>query len=342
MFIQDNVPLGGYSTMRLGGNAAYLTEVSSNEEVVEAVAWAKAKNLPVIMVGEGSNIFWRDEGFNGLVLVNRILGYELRPFDETSAVLTVGAGENWDSVVERTVNEGYYSLAPLSLIPGTAGATPVQNVGAYGEEVSNCLMTIQAYDIAADKFVILRSSDCNFAYRTSRFKTADRGKFLITSLSFSISKQTLDQKQYEAIKAYLIENNLTVNSAADVRQAVIAIRTKKLPDPKLVANNGSFFANPIISEQTMVQMLGNETNAMYWHLDGNRVKVSAAWLIEKAGFKDYHDAETGMATWASQPLVLVNEHAKSTADLLKFRDKLVTKVQQEFGITLEQEPELLP
>lgn len=328
--------------MRLGGNASFLTEVNSNQELVEAIEWAEGKNLPIVVVGDGSNIVWRDEGFQGLVIVNRILGYELRALDETTAILTVGAGENWDSVVERTVNEGYYSLAPLSLIPGTAGATPIQNVGAYGQEVSNCLMTIQAYDVSAAKFVILRSSDCGFAYRTSRFKAEDRGKFFITSLTFSITKQKPDQQQYEAIKAYLLENNIAVNSAADVRQAVIAIRTKKLPDPKTVANNGSFFANPIISEQTMVQMLGNETNAMYWRLEGNRVKISAAWLIERVGFKDFHDEETGMATWANQPLVLVNEHAKSTADLLKFRDKIISKVKQDFGITLEQEPELLP
>ncbi len=328
--------------MRLGGNASFLTEVNSAEELVEAATWAHNKRLPIILIGDGSNIVWRDEGFDGLVIVNRIMSYELRPFDETTAVLTVGAGENWDSVVERTVSAGYYSLAPLSLIPGTAGATPVQNVGAYGQEVSNCLMTIQAFDLTAGKFVILRGSDCQFAYRTSRFKTVDRRKYLISSITFSISKQAPNPPYYDALQHYLTENNITVQSPSDIRQAVIAIRSQKLPDPKLVANNGSFFANPIISDEALVQLLGINDAAKYWHLDGGNVKVSAAWLLEQAGFKDFHDTATGMATWPNQPLVLVNEHAKTTADLLKFKAKIVDAVKQKFDIALEQEPELLP
>lgn len=342
MFIQDNVPLGGYSTMRLGGNAAFLTEVNSAEELVEAATWGHNKGLRVIIIGDGSNIVWRDEAFDGLVIVNRILGYKLTPFDDTTAALTVGAGENWDSVVERSVAAGYCNLAPLSLIPGTTGATPVQNVGAYGQEMSNCLMTIQAFDMSAGQFVILRASDCQFAYRTSRFKTVDRGKYLISSITLSISKQALQPPYYDALQRYINDNNMTIQSPEDVRQAVIAIRSSKLPDPKLVANNGSFFANPIISDEELVQLLELNDTTKYWHQDGGMVKVSAAWLIEQAGFKDYHDQETGMATWPNQPLVLVNEHAKSTADLLNFKAKIVDAVKQKFSIALEQEPELLP
>ncbi len=252
MLIKDNIPLSGYSTMRLGGIAAHLTEVTTNEELVEAVAWAKEKSLPIIVIGEGSNIIWRDEGFPGLVIVNRILGYELRPFDDYLATLTVASGEIWDSVVEQTTNDGYYTLAPLSLIPGTVGATPVQNVGAYGQEVSKCIMTLQALDITTGQFLILRGSDCQFGYRTSRFKTVDKSKFIITSVTFSVSKTAPEPPYYDSLQRYVRENNITIQSPTDMRQAVITIRTSKLPDPKITANNGSFFANPIVSDNTLM------------------------------------------------------------------------------------------
>ena len=328
--------------MRLGGNAAYLTEVNSVEELKQAWSWAKEKNIPIVVVGEGSNIVWRDEGFPGLVIVNRLLGYELHPFDENTTGLTVGAGEIWDSVVEKTVKDGYYTLAPLSLIPGTAGATPVQNVGAYGQEISNCLMTLQALDTSSGQLVTLRASDCGFTYRSSRFKLADKGKFIITAITLSLSKLPLPQPYYESLQNYISQNNLTISTSDDIRRAVIAIRTSKLPDPKLVANNGSFFANPIIADETLVRLLDSNSGIKYWHLDNDQTKLSAAWLVENAGFKDTHDQSTGMATWSNQPLVLVNEHAKSTADLLSFRDKIVAAVKEKFGVTLEQEPELLP
>lgn len=342
MYIQDNVPLGGYSTMRLGGRAAFLTEVNSVAELKEAWQWAKDKNLPIITVGDGSNIVWRDEGFPGLVIANRIPGYDLHPFDDNTTGLTVGAGENWDSVVERTVELGYYTLAPLSLIPGTAGATPVQNVGAYGQELSKCLMTLQALDTSNGQIINLRASDCAFGYRTSRFKTTDKSKYIITSITMSLSKLPLEKPYYESLQNYITENQLTISSASDIRRAVIAIRSSKLPDPKLVANNGSFFANPIISEVSLTQLLDSNPSIKYWHLGDDQIKLSAAWLVENAGFKDAHDVYTGMGTWPKQSLVLVNEHAKSTADLLKFRDRIIATVQEKYGVTLQQEPELLP
>lgn len=342
MNIQSNVALDGYSTMRLGGIASFLSEVSSVSELLEAVAWAKEKNLPVIAVGEGSNIIWRDEGFKGLVIVNKILRYDLQPFDSDTANLTVGSGEPWDSVVERTVAAGYYTLAPLSLIPGTAGATPVQNVGAYGQEVSNCLMTLQAVEVATGQQVTQMASDCQFGYRTSRFKTVDHGKFIITSVTFSISKTPPTPPYYESLARYLRENNLTIKSPDDIRQAVIAIRNSKLPDPKVVANNGSFFANPIIAEDALMPLIELYEGLKYWHLQDGKVKLSAAWLVEQAGFKNVFDEETGMATWQDHSLVLVNRNAKSTADLLKFKEKIVKTVSDKFGVTLVQEPELLP
>lgn len=342
MFIQDNVPLAGYSTMRLGGNAAYLTEVNELGEVAKAVTWAKEHNLPVMIIGDGSNIVWRDEGYPGLVLVNRLMGFDVIQEDSRMAYVTIGAGENWDSVVERIVEKGLNGVAELSLIPGTTGATPVQNVGAYGCEISDTLVTLEAFDNQAGRLVTLTGGDCNFAYRSSRFKTTDRGRFFITSITLLLTKDNPTPPFYESLQAYFAEHHITEYTPAVVREAIIAIRSAKLPDPKLVANNGSFFANPIIPGDNLQQLLQDYPDLKYWHNDDGQVKLSAAWLVEKAGFKDTHDEATGMATWPTQSLVLVNEHARHTADLLTFRQKILDAVQQKFNITLEQEPELLP
>lgn len=342
MYMLENVPLSGYSTMRLGGKAAYLTEITERDEILSAILWAHEHQVPVRMIGEGSNIVWRDEGFPGLVLVNKIMRFETFKEDDDNLYLTVGAGENWDSVVERAVALGFSGLEELSLIPGTAGATPIQNVGAYGRETKDVLTTVEAYDIKEGKLVTLRGTDCAFAYRTSRFKTTDNGRFLISAVTFHLTRKLAGPPFYDALQHYFDEHGITDYNPEVIREAVIAIRSAKLPDPKLVANNGSFFANPMTDRSKLSQLLEAFPELRYWVVSDDKVKLSAAWMVEQAGFKGFHDAETGMATWEKQPLVLVNEKARSTADLLRFKQKIVESVQNKFGVTLEQEPELLP
>jgi UDP-N-acetylmuramate dehydrogenase len=342
MNVYQNVPLSGYSTMGLGGAASYLGEVSTRMEVLEALSWAQQKNLPVIMIGGGSNIVWKDQGFKGLVLVNKIKGYDTYDEDETNVYLTVGAGENWDSVVERSVAAGLTGIEALSLIPGTAGATPIQNVGAYGQEISQTLTTVEAFDTQVKDFVTLPNLDCGFSYRNSRFKSADRGRFFITSLTLHLTKGNPMPPFYGAVQTYFTENKITTYTPAALRQAVIAIRTAKLPDPAKIRNTGSFFANPIVSNTDYAELAASYPMVPHWNTDDGQVKLSAAWLIEQAGFKDKHDDTTGMATWPTQPLVLINEHAQSTASLLDFKNQIIEAVRAKFNITLQQEPELLP
>jgi len=342
MNILQNVSLAQHSTMRLGGNAAYLTEVASRLELEEALTWAENNgNLPVIMIGSGSNIIWRDEGFSGLVIVNKIMRFEEDEIDDDNYYVTIGAGENWDEAVAKTVAKGAAELAPLSLIPGTAGATPVQNVGAYGQEIGNVLLSVEAYDCQTKTFINIPAMECGFGYRTSRFKTTDRGRFFITAITVHLTKRKPAPPFYQAIERYFADNNIARYTAKNVRDAVIAIRSAKLPDPAKVANNGSFFGNPTIDEGTFVQLQADYPSVPHWPM-ANSIKIPAAWLLEQAGFKNYHDPQTGMGTWPAQPLVLVNETAKSTAALLDFRQKILDAVQQKFGIRLEQEPELLP
>ncbi len=340
MNIQQNVSLKAYSTMRLGGNAAYFAEIHDRSEIPQAVAWAKQNSLPIRMIGTGSNIIWNDSGFPGLLLVNKLQGIEIAGEYDNGQYITTASGTNWDEFVAKTTEMGLTGIEYLSLIPGTVGATPVQNVGAYGAEVSSTIVTIEAFDTQTDSFVNLRGSECDFGYRSSRFKTHDSERFIITSVTFLLQRGNPRPPFYGSLETYLAEHNVQDITPAAVRQGVIAIRSAKLPDPKEIANNGSFFANPIIDAGSFTQLLADYPTIAHWNI-GDKVKISAAWLIEQAGFKDYHDPETGMATWSLQPLVLVNEHAETTEQLIAFRDKIITTVSQKFGITLQQEPEII-
>jgi UDP-N-acetylmuramate dehydrogenase len=341
MDISHNVSLADYSTMGLGGLAAHLVEVADRNQVQQALTWAGEQQLPVVMIGGGSNIIWDDTGFPGLVIVNKILHYEAYEEDETNTYLTLGSGEPWDSVVERSVMAGLTGIEALSLIPGTTGATPIQNVGAYGQEISETLTTIEAYDTQNYGFVTIPASECGFGYRTSRFKTTDKRRFFITGITLHLMKGNPMPPYYSSVQAYLEAQNITDCTPAILRQAVMSIRTSKLPDPALVRNCGSFFGNPVISDWEFAKITEAYETIPHWTNDDQTVKLSAAWLIEQAGFKDAHDKDTGMATWPKQSLVLVNEHAKNTADLLAFKQKIVEAVQTKFNITLEQEPEFM-
>lgn len=341
MHIKEHRDLSKHTTMRLGGKAAYLAEVSSKQDIEDAVKWAVKHKIPPLMIGGGSNIFWRDEGFNGLVLINGIKGYEERTESNVSTI-TIGAGEEWDKIVAKTVASGLSGIEALSLVPGTVGGTPVQNVGAYGQEIADTLVSVEAFDLHNRRWVVIPAADCGFGYRTSRFKTVDRDRFLISHITLRLIKQNPEPPFYRALTDYFSEHGITSFTPFVVRKAVINIRSAKLPDPHKIANNGSFFANPVIDTESAKKLLKTYPNMPIWPDETGGSKIPAAWLIEMTGFKDFHDKETGMATWAKQPLVLINEHAKSTADLLKFKTKIVDAVHAKFGITLEQEPELLP
>lgn len=342
MNIVPNVSLKQYSTMRLGGVAAYVADITDRQEIAEAIAWAETHNLPIIMMGGGSNIVWRDEGFPGLLLINKIMGFAEQQEDDENYYVTIGAGENWDGAVARTVAKGMAGIEALSLIPGTAGATPVQNVGAYGQEIAQTLVTVEAYDRQAKQIVNIQAMDCGFGYRTSRFKTTDRDRFFITAITVHLLHHNPAPPFYNAVQQYFEEHNVHDYTPQAVRDAVIAIRSAKLPDPAKIANNGSFFANAVIDEGTFTQLTADYGPIPHWPTEDGRIKIPSAWLLEQAGFKDFHDSETGMSTWRAQPLVLVNESAQSTAQLLAFKQKIVAAIQQKFNITLEQEPELLP
>ena len=340
MNLKENVSLADYSTMHLGGTARYLLEIENTNMLISAINWAKSRNLDIIMIGKGSNIIWKDEGFDGLILVNLLKGFETNS-SGNNFLIKVAAGEIWDDTVFRTVDMGLSGIEALSLIPGTAGATPIQNIGAYGQEISQTLVSLEAFDKNSNKIITISNKDCQFSYRTSFFKR-NPNQFFVTSITLNLSKNFMDKPFYKSLSKYLDKNNITEFSPSNVRDAVVAIRKNKLPDPKDYYNCGSFFKNPIISQE-LFDKLKSRTNEdiPHWVAD-DKIKLSAAWLIEKSGYKNYHDPITGMSTWKNQSLVLVNDFAKRTSDLITFRDKIREKVQEVFEINLIQEPLLLP
>ncbi len=342
MQIQRGASLAQHSTMRLGGQAAYAAEIHNEDDITEAVALSDRQNIPIIMIGDGSNIVWKDDGFEGLLLINKIPGREIISENGKVKTIKLGAGENWDSAVAWAADQGLSGIECLSLIPGTVGATPIQNVGAYGQEISETLVELQAYDLIDRQYKVIPNEDCNFAYRSSKFKTTQRRRYLITSITLQLKKSNPAPPFYKSLQAYIDENQVTEFTPQTIRQAVIAIRNAKLPDPKVVANNGSFFANPIVCGEHFDSLLKQYPDMPHWHVKDDKHKVAAAWLIETAGFKNFSDPQTGMSTWPKQSLVFVNESAKSTADLIQFRDRIAAEVYRLFKITLQQEPELLP
>jgi UDP-N-acetylmuramate dehydrogenase len=336
--IKEQVSLKLYSTMRLGGTARYVCDVTSEEDLLDALAYADKIHLPIRTIGHGSNIIWHDEGFSGLLLIMKIEGHERI----NTSTICFGAGVEWDAAVRVSVENGLSGLEFLSLIPGTVGATPVQNVGAYGKEIKDVILSLRAYDLHEKKFITLQKDNCDFGYRTSRFKVADSGRFIITSVTFGLSTTPPVPPFYDSLQAYFTTHPVEAYTPATIREAVIAIRSSKLPDPKQVANNGSFFANPVVHASVYEKLKQTYPDIKGWSVDAENIKIAAGWLVEKAGYGDCHDKETGMATWHAQNLVLVNEHATNTSQLITFRDNIVKTVYEKFGIALEQEPELLP
>ena len=349
--IKENIPLKEYSTMRVGGLARYLATVSTLEELKEALDFAKEKNLPVFVVGGGSNVIFGDGGYAGLVIACRIKGFEVLKETEDHVFIKVGAGEVWDDVVLRSVKMGLSGIEAMSIIPGLVGAAPVHNIGCYGQEVSETIFELTAYDREMGNALVFQNKDCKFGYRTSRFEGKDRGKFVIVDVTLRLNRARMNPPFYKDVEQYFEEHSIKEYSPEKVREAVINIRRHKLPDPKEIANTGSFFRNAIVSRKEFEDMVEkvpslNELPDGWpqlprWFLPDGKVKIASARLVELAGFSSYEDKETGMATWPRQNLVLVNRNAKSAADVLAFRDKIVKAVRDMFGIELQDEVEIV-
>jgi UDP-N-acetylmuramate dehydrogenase len=336
MDIHTNIPLKNFTTMRLGGPARFFVEVRTPEEVVEVYKNAKTQNLPVFILGGGSNVIATDVGFAGIIIRMRIPGFSVVADDINSTTIQVGAGESWDSVVERTVTMNLSGIEALSGIPGTAGGTPIQNVGAYGQEVSETIESLVAYDTQTDAFVTLANIDCGFTYRDSIFRGVDMGRYIVTSILFKLSKNPPQPPFYEALQTYFAEHSITIFTVQAVRSAVLDIRSNKLPDPALLPNTGSFFKNTIVEDWQLSGLRAIDPNIPTYDMGDDRYKIPTGWLIEQTGLKG--KVLHGMKIHDKNALVLINESATSYADLAAARDEIIGAVRDKFQIQIEQEP----
>jgi len=336
MEIHTNIPLKNYTTMKIGGNARFMAEVRTPEDVATVCRNSKAQKLPIFVLGGGSNVIAKDEGFSGIIIRMRIPGFEVIADDINSTSIRIGAGEIWDSVVKRTVDMRLSGIETMSAIPGTAGAVPVQNVGAYGQEIADTLLSLEAYDTKTDNFVTLMKADCGFAYRNSIFRGDSAERYVIISITIKLSKNQPQPPFYESLQKYLDINGIKIFTQEVIRNAVIAIRKDKLPDPEILPNTGSFFKNAIVEKWQLGDLRKINPDIPTYEMGDGRFKVPSGWLIEYVGLKGalIH----GMRVYDKNALVLVNESATSYEDLANARDEIIGKVRDTFRIQIQQEP----
>ena len=336
MDIHTNIPLKNYTTMRLGGNARFMTDVRSVDDVATICQNAATQQLPIFILGGGSNIIVRDEGFNGIIVRNRIPGFDIIADTPSETTLKIGAGENWDDVVRRTVDMNLTGIEAMSAIPGTAGAAPVQNVGAYGQEIADTLLSLEAYDTQTQQLVTLQADDCGFSYRHSIFRGDQAGRYIITSITIKLYKAAPQPPFYAAVQTYFDTHGVTLYTAQAIRDAVVAIRADKLPDPATTPNTGSFFKNAIIEDWQLDELRKTYPDIPTYDMPDGRFKVPTGWLIEQTGLKG--QLLHGMRVHDKNALVLINESATSYNDLAEAREEIIGKVRDTFRILIEQEP----
>lgn len=331
MKIRENVPIAKLTTMRLGGPARYVIDIESAEDLPEAYAFAAEKDLPVYVLGGGSNIVGRDGGFDGVILVNHLLGMgEVAPEKDGKIELWAASGEALDDFVRYSTKYGWSGMECLSAIPGTVGAAPVQNVGAYGQDIAGVLKSVEAYNIKTKQFVTLPASKLDLGYRRSIFNTGELvGRYFITKITVTLEKKELKPPFYNSLQKYLDDHEIDEYTPENLRKAVHAVRTK-LPNPEFIASSGSFFKNIYLNEEDSKKAI--DKGIPVW--EGG--KIPSGWLIENAGLKG--QLIHGMRVWETASLVLVNESAKSYKDLDAARQEIIKTIQDKYGLTLEQEP----
>jgi UDP-N-acetylmuramate dehydrogenase len=336
MDVHTNIPLKNFTTMRLGGPARFMVEVRTAEELKAVHDNATSKSIPIFILGGGSNVIANDDGFAGLVIRIRIPGFDVVADDMNTTTIKVGAGENWDSIVKRAVDMHLSGIEAMSWIPGTAGAAPVQNVGAYGQEIADTLVSLEAYDAQSKSFVILHNEACGFAYRNSIFRADQKGRYVITSITLKLSKSLPQPPFYDALQTYFDTHNISLFTQETVRDAVIAIRTEKLPDPTLTPNTGSFFKNAIVENWQLTELQKSYPEMKVFDMGNGTSKIPTGWLIEQTGLKG--QVLHGMRIHDKNALVLINESATGYADLASARDEIIGAVRDKFRIQIEQEP----
>ncbi len=332
----ENVPLAPFTTLKIGGPARYFFRVQHNTELIRALEFARDKDTNVFILGGGSNLLVSDNGFDGVVINVATRGTELAEQPD-GVLVTVAAGEDWDAFVKFCVRHDLAGIECLSGIPGTVGGTPVQNVGAYGQEVSDVIIAVKCYDRVKHRIVDLTSEECGFTYRTSIFNSKEAGRFVVLAVSYLLTRNGKSKLTYKDLVDRFDGRS---PSLSDVRETVLNIRrTKSMvidPNDPNSRSVGSFFKNPIVDRSVLDELKKELENVPFFEF-GEMVKIPAAWLIEKAGFeKGYSFGNAGIS--ANHTLALVNRGGATAAEVLGLMERIQRGVERRFGITLRPEP----
>lgn len=335
--IHENFDLKSFNTFRVSAFARYFVEATEIEHLQEALAFARKRGLPFMLIGQGSNLLFR-ENYPGLVIELNIKGINLLKESPEHVYINAMCGENWHDFVMYCLDRHYYGLENLSLIPGTIGAAPVQNIGAYGVEVSEFLHELDALEIATGEVVTFSNEDCEFSYRDSAFKGRLREQYVICNVTFKLLREPRVNIGYWSLEEAFRDMPREAITPRLVSETVCDIRSSKLPDPVALGNAGSFFWNPVLEQETFERL-----KALFPHMPGyperGRIKVPAAWLIEQCGWKGYREGD--VAVHDKHALVLVNHGGASGAQLYELSEKIRSSVERKFGIRLIPEVRII-
>ncbi|NQW30452.1 MAG: UDP-N-acetylmuramate dehydrogenase [Ignavibacteria bacterium] len=333
MKIEHNISAAALTTFGVEGMFANYIEVSTIHELVEALIHVQETHSPLHILGGGSNVVV-PEMLGGFVIHVGVMGMEVVVETETHVVVKVGGGENWHEFVQSCVDRGRSGLENLAFIPGTVGAAPIQNIGAYGVEQDACFVELEAIDRVTQQLRIFNNADCNFGYRHSAFKHELKDKFVITSVTYRLQKNGQVNFDYKDVRAELLAENIAEPTVLDVFNAVVNVRKNKLPSPSVVGNSGSFFKNPVVSFEVHKQLLRTYPE-MVWFEQAGGAKLAAAWLIDRCGWKGYDNGKVGVHT--KQALVIVRTGKATQRDVLALAGEIQQSVLGKFGVSLERE-----
>ena len=338
MNIIENYPLLKLNTFGIDVKAKYFTSINTINELIEVTKTNVFKDLELLILGGGSNILFTKD-FDGLVILNNIKGKEIIEQNQQSIFLKIGAGENWHELVMYCVDNGWGGIENLSLIPGNTGTAPMQNIGAYGVEIKETFIELEALEISSGKIVKFNNSDCEFGYRESVFKNKMKNQYIILNITLELKKNPVLNINYGDVKAILESQNIKNPAIKEVSNAIISIRQSKLPDPKKIGNSGSFFKNPIVSLNQLELIKKKYPNVVNYEINENEFKIAAGWLIERAGWKGKKFNNYGIHE--KQALVLVNYGLANGMEIFELSEKIILDIKDKFGITLEREVNII-
>ena len=335
--IQENVSLKNFNTFGIDVSAKYFVEIGHEDELVELFMDPQWQQIERLVLGGGSNMLFVND-FDGLVIRMNIRGIEHR-INHNEVFVEAGAGEAWNDLVNFCVAREYAGVENLSLIPGSVGASPIQNIGAYGVELKDVLYSCHAFEIATGIFRKFTNEDCRFGYRDSIFKNELKEKYIITSVKFKLSIIPSLNLKYGAIEQELSNRGITNPTIKEVSQVVSHIRVSKLPDPSTIGNAGSFFKNPVIHKDQFQEVYSKFPEMVNYPAADGQVKLAAGWLIEQCGWKGKVVGHTG--TWKNQALVLVNHGEATGEEVYSLSSQIIDSVYSKFGVLLEREVNII-